>query len=176
MGQPRLSPSQRAYLFNRDKFLQGLQERSESLFADGYRVAETNCPHRFVIFAPCKDGEKTYFVDAIAETCTCLFYIRQVQGECIVEDGSILACKHLQGLKELVRQTRLFHFDAGDTGCGYRLWIHWLAMLSERRHRRRSAPIPADAYDPDGTPIRFDGPGQDASERTPANIKKGDRR
>jgi len=136
MGEPRLSPSQRAYLFNREQFLQGLKERSESLFADGYRVAETNCPHRFVVYCPCKEGEKTYFLDAISETCTCPFYTRQARGELIVEDGSILACKHLQGLSALVRHTRLAHFEEGYTGCGYRLWTHWIATLAERSRQR----------------------------------------
>ena len=177
MGEPRLSPSQRAYLFNREQFLQGLQARAESLFADGYWVAETNCPYRFVIHSPGKDGEKTYFVDAIAETCTCAFFARQVAGESIVEDGGILACKHLRGLGPLVRQTRLAHFDEGATGCGYRLWIHWLATLSERQRRRRQAAcLPQNATYPDGTPIHIAIPGDGSEEPEPFGIEKGDMR
>lgn len=177
MGEPRLSPSQRAYLFNREQFLQGLQSRAESLFADGYRVAETNCPHRYVIYAPGKDGEKTYFVDAMAETCTCAFFARQVAGEAILEEGGILACKHLRGLGPLVRQTRLAHFKEGATGCGYRIWIHWLATLAERRRRRQDpAPCPQYATYLDGTPIRVAPPGEDPSESAPFDREKGDTR
>ena len=136
MGEPRLSPSQRAYLFHREEFLKGLQTRAESLFQDGYRVSETKCPHKFVIYYPCKEGEKTYFIDALAETCTCPFYARQARGEYIAEEGVILLCKHLRGLKELVCHTRRSHFKEGNTGCGYRLWLHWIATLAERTRRR----------------------------------------
>ena len=174
MGEPRLSPSQRAYLFNREQFLLGLKERSESLFDDGYRVAETNCHYRFAIYCPGKNGDKTYIVDAIAEICTCPFFMRQVNGESIVEDGDILACKHLRGLCLLVRKTRLAHFDEGNIGCGYRLWAHWLATLSERQRRRQAAYQPQNAAYPDGTPIRFEIPGDGSSEPEPVGARKGD--
>jgi hypothetical protein len=169
MTEPRLSPSQRAYLFNREQFLRGLQERAKSLFADGYRVAETHCAHRFVVYRPCKEGEKTYVVDALEQTCTCPFYTRQADGERIVEDGSILACKHLRGLGPLVRRTRLAHFEAGEIGCGYRLWAHWLAALAQRQRRRGqdNGEAAGDTTDGDGrgTPIR----------PAPCPVEKGER-
>ncbi len=175
MGEPRLSPSQRAYLFNREPFLQRLKARSENLFSDGYRVAETCCPYRFVIYGPAKYEEISYIVDAIAETCTCLFFIRQVNGEHIMENGDILKCKHLRGLCQLVRMTRLAHFEAGNTGCGYRLWVHWLAALSERL-RRLAADAPFNTYYPDGTPIRFEIPADGSTRPMPLSLKKGEMR
>ncbi len=175
MGEPRLSPSQRAYLFNREQFLQRLKERSESLFSNGYRIAETGCSYRFVIYGPGKYEEISYFVDAIAETCTCLFFIRQVNGEHILENGDILECKHLRGLCQLVRMTRLAHFEAGNTGCGYRLWVHWLATLSERL-RRQTADAPFNTYYPDGTPIRFVKPEDGSTRPVPFSPGKGQMR
>lgn len=140
MGELRLSQSQRAYRSDREQFLQRLEAAAERLFADGYRAAKTDCPYAFVLTCPHKDGENTYFVDALRETCTCPFYTRQVEGELLEEDGGFLTCKHLRGLKSLVKQTRLAHFTEGETACGYRLWTHWIAVLSERRRLERRSP------------------------------------
>ena len=154
MSEPRLSGTQRAYLFNRDKFLAGLEERATRLFESGYRVSETNRVHVFVVACPHAKGEHIYFVDALADTCTCPFYTRQTDGEPLTEDGSILACKHIRGLPKLVRQVRLAYLEAGDLVCGYRLWAHWLAALTAKaRKRTNGAYVPKHAFWPDGTPV-----------------------
>ena len=142
MEEPRLSPSQRAYRSDREQFLKRLETSAERLFADGYRAATTECHYVFVLTCPHKDGEKSYLVDALRETCICAFYTRQVEGELLDEDGSILACKHLRGLKRLVKQTRVALFTEGETGSGYRLWVHWIAVLSERCRLERHSPTP----------------------------------
>ena len=63
--EPKLTPSERGYLFNRDGFLAGIKERGARLFEDGYRAHATAEPYVFVVTVPCKDGEKSYFLNVV---------------------------------------------------------------------------------------------------------------
>lgn len=135
MGEPQLSASQRAYLFNRENFLAGLRQRAATLFACGYTLWPTATPHVFVVTCPHKDGEKSYFVNAVTHTCTCPFLTRQKEGEPLTEDGTLLACKHLLGLRTLLRQMVQALKTEGDLNCYYRLRAHWLGVLAEK-HRQ----------------------------------------
>lgn len=138
MEEVRLSPSQRAYLFNPERFLRGLNERAEALYRAGYRVRPDDLPGMFQITLRQDTEEKLYRVDALKRTCTCAFFTRQRQGERLLAEG-ILECKHLRGLRGLVRKTRLAHFKAEEFQAGYRLWTHWLATLSREAECREQA-------------------------------------
>jgi hypothetical protein len=78
---------------------------------------------------------------------------QQADGEPLTEDGTLLPCKHLRGLRRLIRQTRQAHLEQGDTHCGYLLWIHWLATLSELARREGRRRVPERIVHTDGTRI-----------------------
>ena len=104
MRSPPLSPSQRAYTFQRDKFLAGIEGRAARLYEDGYAVEPGERCHEFLITPP--GITIPYVVNALRLTCTCCFYRRQIEGEPLTKNGTIVPCKHLQGLKALVRAER----------------------------------------------------------------------
>ena len=130
--EPKLSPSERGYLFNRDGFLAGIKERGSRLFEDGYRAHATAEAGSFVVTVPYKDGEKSYFLNASKGTCSCPFHREQREGRPLTEDGSIIPCKHLEGLEALVKQTVQELKDLGDLSY-YRLRASWLSVVAKRR-------------------------------------------
>ena len=97
MRSPPLSPSQRAYLFQRESFLARIEERAARLDQDGYTVEMGARCHEFLVTPP--NTGIPYVVNALCQTCTCCFYRRQVEGEPLTRDGTPVPCKHLQGLK-----------------------------------------------------------------------------
>ena len=112
--EPRLTPSERGYLFNREGFLAGIKERGANLFEDGYRAHRTAESGSFVMTVPCKDGEKQYFLNALEAICSCPFHREQREGRPLTEDGLIIPCKHLEGLELLIRKTVAELKDFGD--------------------------------------------------------------
>ena len=130
--EPRLTPSERGYLFNRDGFLAGIKERGSRLFEDGYRAHATAEHYVFVVTLPYQDGEKQYFVNLAKGTCSCPFHREQREGRPLTDDGSIIPCKHLEGLEALVKQTVQELKDLGDLSC-YRLRASWLSVVAKRR-------------------------------------------
>ena len=130
--EPKLTPSERGYLFNRDGFLAGIKERAGRLFEDGYRAHGTAEPYVFVVTVPCKDGEKQHFLNALRGTCSCPFHREQREGRPLTEDGSIIPCKHLQGLELLIRKTVRELKDLGDLS-HYRLRACWISVVAKRR-------------------------------------------
>ena len=130
--EPKLTPSERGYLFNRDGFLAGIKERGANLFEDGYRVHATAEPYVFVVTIPCKDGEKHHFLNVLEGTCSCPFHREQREGRPLTEDGAIIPCKHLEGLEPLVKQTIAELKDFGDLSY-YRLRASWISVVAKRR-------------------------------------------
>ena len=130
--EPRLTPSERGYLFNRDGFLAGIKERGASLFEDGYRAHATAEAYVFVVTVPCKDGEKSYFLNVARGTCSCPFHREQRVGRPLTEDGSIIPCKHMEGLEALIKQTVQELKDFGDLSY-YRLRASWISVVAKRR-------------------------------------------
>lgn len=141
MNQARLSPAQRAYLFQPAQFLERLDERAKTLYQAGYRLSCGETCGEFWMTLSAGDTMRTYCVNAREQTCTCAFFVRQTQGEALIAEG-VLACKHLRGLRQLVRQMRLAHFKAGEFSAGYRLWIHWIATLSVQMEQGVRVAVP----------------------------------
>ena len=137
--EPKLTPSERGYLFNRDAFLAGIKERGAKLFEDGYRVFATGEPCVFVVTVPYKYGEKLYFLNVAKGTCTCPFH-REQETKPLTSDGSVIPCKHLEGIETLVRKTARELKEAGELSY-FKLRATWLDVLA---HRRR-APLPYEA-------------------------------
>ncbi len=137
--EPNLTPSERGYLFNREGFLAGIQERGAKLFEDGYRVFATGEPCVFVVVVPYKWGEKMYFVNVAKGTCTCPFY-REQEPKPLTSDGSVIPCKHLEGIETLVRKTAKELKEAGELSY-FKLRATWLDVMA---HRRRN-PLPYEA-------------------------------
>jgi hypothetical protein len=131
MGPPRLSPTQWAYLFDREAFLERLCRRALRLAEDGYTVQATETPGMFLVVCPA--GVNAYTVHALEKTCTCPFYTRQAHDQPLTADGSLVPCKHLLGLKTLLRGTRERLLKDGDSCGAYRLWAHAMAWLSVER-------------------------------------------
>ena len=134
----RLSPSQKSYRDNPSGFLERLQARAESLAQDGYTAYPANAPHAFVV-APDrpKGGEVAgYLVHPLCGTCSCPFYARQLQGEYLGEDETLVPCKHLTGLPALIRATCRRHANEGDIHACCRLWQHWMITQSKKRRLR----------------------------------------
>ena len=137
--EPNLTPSERGYLFNREAFLAGIKERGAKLFEDGYRVFATGEPCVFVVTVPYKWGEKLYFVNVARNTCTCPFH-REQERRPLTADGSVIACKHLEGIEVLVRKTARELKEAGELSY-FKLRATWLDVVA---HRRRN-PLPYEA-------------------------------
>lgn len=137
MGLPDLSPSQFAYLFCREVFLKRIEERAQRLAEDGYSVRAMETPHVFLILCPKRVN--TYQVHALNQTCTCPFYVKQVHDEPLTHDGSIVPCKHLVGLKMLLRKTRERLLQADECEA-YRLWAHTMAWQAIERLRQEDNP------------------------------------
>ena len=129
--EPNLTPSERGYLFNRDNFLAGIKERGAKLFEDGYRVFATGEPCVFVVTVPYKYGEKLYFVNVAKNTCTCPFH-REQETVPLMSDGSVIACKHLEGIELLVRKTARELKEAGELSY-FKLRATWLDVVAQRR-------------------------------------------
>jgi hypothetical protein len=102
MGRYPDTNNQFAYRTNRDAFLQGIADRAENLWRDGYRVAPLqNGPTCFLVY---REEEATgYCVDPVAQTCSCRFHTDQKEHP-LTDDGSLVPCKHLQGLAWLVSE------------------------------------------------------------------------
>lgn len=137
MGHPQLSPTQFAYLFHREAFLKRIEERANRLAEDGYSVQATETPCVFLILCPMRVN--VYLVHALDQTCTCPFYAKQVRDEPLTHDGAIVPCKHLVGLKTLLRKTRerLLQEDECEA---YRLWAHTMAWRARERLREEDTP------------------------------------
>lgn len=140
MGLPRLSPLQYAYLFHQEAFLERLGGRARRLAEDGYAVEATATPYVFRILCPKRVN--TYCVHALEKTCTCPFYTQQAHDEPLTADGSIVPCKHLRGLRRLLRRTRERLLKEGRTCEAYRLWAHTMAWLSVERLRDEETATP----------------------------------
>ena len=80
----------------------------------------------------CKDGEKSYFLNVTQRTCSCPFHREQREGRLFTEDGSIIPCKHMEGIEALVKQTIAELKDFGDLS-HYRLRASWLSVVAKRR-------------------------------------------
>jgi hypothetical protein len=135
MGSPRLSPTQWAYLFHREAFLERLCRRALRLAEDGYTVQATETPCVFLVVCPA--GVNAYTVHALEKTCTCPFYTKQAHDEPLTADGARIACKHLLGLKTLLRKTRERLLRDGAECEAYRLWAQTMAWLAVERLRTR---------------------------------------
>lgn len=131
----QLSASQKSYQSDPQGFLARLQQRAETLFENGYVVYTTETPHVFIVAGSGKD-EKAYAVHAIEQTCDCLFFTRQLAGEYLTDDGSIVVCKHLQGLSLLVRKTRRWLHASGQIEQYCTLWTHWMKTMAAVRRQR----------------------------------------
>ena len=100
-----LTNTQAAYRYYNEKFMQGLRERAQALWLDGYRVTATNKPDTLIVFKETEGPETGYRVNMIRETCSCAFYTKQAGGgELLNDDGEIVPCKHLLGLPGLVKE------------------------------------------------------------------------
>lgn len=133
---PPLSASQRAYTFQREKFLAGIATRAERLADDGYTVEAGERCHEYLVTPP--NTHIPYLVNALRHTCTCCFYRRQMEGEPLAEDGLIVPCKHLRGLKALIRAQYRRLQQEQRWCCYYRLRLHWLQTLAAQwqEHQR----------------------------------------
>ena len=123
---PRLSPAQKAYQDDPAAFQERLSQRASSLFENGYLVYPTDTPYLFAVVCDDKKGVREYRVHWLDGTCDCAFHTRQVNGEYLTPDQSILACKHQQGLFVLVKKTWrwLYQTDQLTEMCA--LWVHWM--------------------------------------------------
>jgi hypothetical protein len=133
-----LSLQQRHYRANRDAFLSVLRGRAERLFEDGYRVEAAAMPCVFVVRHSARgsdprDAACRYLVHAVKGSCTCPFFTKQ-RVEPLTDDGSIIPCKHLLGLEELVRLCSGLAKASGDLHGYYKLLGHWMRVLAERHH------------------------------------------
>lgn len=137
--EPDLTPSERGYLFNRDSFLAGIKERGAKMFEDGYRVFATGEPCVFVVVVPHKWGEKLYFVNLAKQTCTCPFH-REQERRPLTSDGSVILCKHLEGIELLVRKTAKELKEGGNLSY-YKLRATWIDIVATRRRN----PLPYEA-------------------------------
>lgn len=135
---PRLSPSQKAYRDNPDGFLARIKARAESLFQDGYTVSATDTLHAFVVaYHAARDGQWVeYVVCPLQGTCSCPFQNRQLQGEYLGTDATLVTCKHLLGLSLLVRATCQTHAREGNISACCHLWQHWMITQAEKRRQR----------------------------------------
>ena len=138
MGVPCLTATQYAYLFHQETFLNRIQERAHCLARDGYSVEPTETHYVFLVLCPKRVN--AYRVHAIQKTCACPFYAKQVRDEPLTHDGSIVLCKHLVGLKPLIRKTRERLLRDGETCEGYQLWAHYLAVLALERLQEGDTP------------------------------------
>jgi hypothetical protein len=134
--EPNLTPSERGYLFNRDSFLAGIHERGAKMFEDGYRVFATGEPCVFVVTVPQKWGEKLYFLNLVRQTCTCPFF-REQERRPLTSDGSVIACKHLEGIETLVKKTARELKEGGNLSY-YKLRATWIDIVA----RRCRSPLP----------------------------------
>lgn len=139
----RLSSSQQSYRNDPQGFTERLQERADTLFENGYLVYPTDEIHCFAVVHEVANHSareekeyRQYLVRYLLFTCTCPFYERQVQGEYLTADQSIVACKHLLGLSGLMRKTRRWLSDTGQVPAYCALWSHWLKTLSAIRLMR----------------------------------------
>jgi hypothetical protein len=133
-----LSLQQRHYRANPDAFLSALRGRAERLFEDGYRVDAAAMPCVFVVRHGARgsdphDAACRYLVHAVKGTCTCPFFTKQ-RLEPLTDDGSIIPCKHLLGLEDLVRLCSGLAKASGDLHHYYKLLGHWMKALAERHH------------------------------------------
>lgn len=128
---PQLSATQRAYLFDRENFLARLQERANTLFENGYTVAPTAALCVFAVLYDTPGGERSYLVNPVCGTCTCPFFTRQETEP--LTNGPPIPCKHLRGLKQLIRCTRERYQQEQSWGCYFRLRLHWIASIAEGR-------------------------------------------
>lgn len=104
--------NQFAYRTNRFAFLQGIQDRAETLWIDGYRVSlfeSDPAPHTFLVY---REGEDSgYKVNPVDGTCTCKFYTDQYENPLEPENPSfLLPCKHALGFRELIAE-QLSHWQ-----------------------------------------------------------------
>lgn len=126
---PSLSGSQKAYLFRREAFLEGIQQRADNLFANGYDVRETAMSQVFLVLCPEVKGMRhAYRVNPAAVTCTCPFFAKQSAGQPL--DDSPVPCKHLVGLPRLVHVCCREAIKARRLGRFYRLWRHWQGAMN----------------------------------------------
>lgn len=142
---PPMSASQRAYMFQRDKFLARIMERALRLAEDGYTVERGEHCHEFLVTPPA--CSIPYVVNALEQTCTCCFFRRQMEGEPLTRDGTLVACKHLHGLKALIRAEYVQLAAQQRWCCYYRLRIGWLQTLAAQwqEHQARQCQQEASA-------------------------------
>lgn len=102
--------NQFAYRTNRFAFLQGIRDRAEFLWNDGYRVAtfDNLCePHAFLVYR--EDADAGYKVNPVEGTCSCKFFTDQYQNPLEPDNpGFLLPCKHLEGFDSLIEEQLSF--------------------------------------------------------------------
>ncbi len=128
---------QAAYRFFHDRFMDGMHQRAQNLWTDGYRVTpqeedETAAPPtKFLVYKESDNenaAEDGYVVDPIADTCTCPFFQGQ-KAEPLGEDEGTVACKHLRGLNALVaEEVAYWNMKAQVTG-DYRREVQYLRIV-----------------------------------------------
>ena len=134
-----LTPSERGYLFNRERFLKGIKARGDALFDSGYRAHPTLWLGVFRLSVPSRYGEggsgKTFLVNAGLGYCACPFYEEQADGKPLGSNGEIIPCKHLEGIEKLVRMSHEELKAKGDDSSCYLLRVNWISVLAVRRRR-----------------------------------------
>lgn len=133
----RLSAERRAYLLDRDNFLAELRHHARRLSERGYTVAPTDTPYRFRLFREDDDHQKPLLVDPVALSCTCPFHRRQADREPLSPDGSVVSCRHLIGLTDLIECTLATLRAQDDTRRYYPLAAYWAATRDALRRAGR---------------------------------------
>lgn len=136
MGYPTLSGSQRAYLFRREKFLAGIDDRAARLWEDGYQVMDDPfTDDDGSVFNVYKDADSDYIVNPVEQTCTCPFHHKQRSGEPLTNDGTIVPCKHQKGLPMLIARQVEWHEAHGLPQAAMSLRLAWEQAQSLLRQR-----------------------------------------